>query len=62
MKQVIQTLNRRDAERRIPIVKKAIDAELAALHRAMVRSDPSAMKKSKEKLEALRREIMMLEA
>lgn len=62
MKQVIQTLNRKDAEKRIPIVREAIDAELVALHRAMRRNDTKAIRESKKKLEVLRREIILLEA
>lgn len=61
MKPINQTLSRKDAERRIPILRKEIDAELAALHQAMIRQDPGAINLCKEKLEILRREMILLE-
>ncbi|RYL95445.1 hypothetical protein EWI07_02795 [Sporolactobacillus sp. THM7-4] len=61
MKQVIQTLNRRDAEKRIPVVRMEIDSELMALHQALLRKDAKAIKKCKKKLEELRREMLLLE-
>ncbi|RYM07295.1 hypothetical protein EWH99_01095 [Sporolactobacillus sp. THM7-7] len=61
MKQVIQTLKRRDAEKRIPVVRMEIDSELTALYRAMVRKDIEAVRACKKKLELLRREMILLE-
>ncbi len=61
MKQLNQTLNRKDAEKRIPIVRMEIDAELALLHRAMQQKEAETIKQCKEKLEELRREMILLE-
>ncbi|GGL45026.1 hypothetical protein [Sporolactobacillus putidus] len=61
MKQLNQTLNRKDAEKRIPIVRMEIDSELAILHQAILRKDAETIKRCKEKLEELRREMILLE-
>ena len=62
MKQVIQTLKRTDAERRIPVLRLEIDYELATLHDAMVKQDTKEKKECKERLEKLRQELIRLEA
>ncbi|HEX7066224.1 MAG TPA: hypothetical protein VF199_14245 [Bacillales bacterium] len=62
MKQVIRTLKRRDAERRIPVVRLEIDYELVTLHDAMLSEDTEAIGQSKDKLEELRQELIRLEA
>ncbi|MFC7392406.1 hypothetical protein [Scopulibacillus cellulosilyticus] len=62
MKQVLQTLKRTDAEKRIPVVRMEIDYELATLHDAMVNEDTEAINACKVKLEKLRQEMLRLEA
>ncbi|GGE40950.1 hypothetical protein GCM10011391_19620 [Pullulanibacillus camelliae] len=62
MKQVIQTLKRTDAEKRIPVLRLEIDYELATLHDAMVNQDANETKACKERLTKLRQELIRLEA
>ncbi|TMW73045.1 hypothetical protein [Alteribacter natronophilus] len=62
MEKVIQTLKRRDGERRIPVLKMEIDYELQTLFDAMQASDQKQVEKSKRILERLRSELMRLEA
>lgn len=62
MKQVIQTLKRMDAEKRIPVVRMEIDYELATLHEAMLNEDINTMDTCKNQLEKLRQELLRLEA
>ncbi|HEX6923616.1 MAG TPA: hypothetical protein VF149_07315 [Bacillales bacterium] len=62
MRQVIQTLKRRDAERRIPVIRLEIDYELVTLHDAMLTEDEEVMDQCKNKLEQLRQELIRLEA
>lgn len=62
MKQVIQTLKRKDAEKRIPVLRLEIDYELATLHDAMVTNDEKIINECKERLEILRQEMFRLEA
>jgi hypothetical protein len=62
MKQVMQTLKRRDAERRIPVIRLEIDYELVTLHDAMTENDKSGIEESKHRLEKLRQELIRLEA
>ncbi|GAY76420.1 hypothetical protein NBRC111894_1974 [Sporolactobacillus inulinus] len=61
MKQLNQTLSRKDAEKRIPQVRIAIDSELTVLHRALVNKDNKTIIRCKQKLERLRREMLLLE-
>ncbi|MFC4617206.1 hypothetical protein ACFO4N_00525 [Camelliibacillus cellulosilyticus] len=60
--QVIQTLKRMDAEKRIPVLKLEIDYELATLHDAMVNQNTDDIRSCKTRLEKLRQELMRLEA
>ncbi|WP_226658479.1 MULTISPECIES: hypothetical protein [Guptibacillus] len=62
MKQVIQSLQRNEAEKRIPVLRMEIDYELATLHDAMTASDQDEMTRCKVKLEELRKEMVRLEA
>jgi hypothetical protein len=62
MKQVIQTLKRTDAEKRIPVLRLEVDYELATLHDAMIAEDIEAMNLTKKRLEKLRQELIRLEA
>ncbi|MCO7126265.1 hypothetical protein NIE88_10810 [Sporolactobacillus shoreicorticis] len=61
MKQISQTLSRKDAERRIPQVRHAIDQELTLLHKALIKKDDKTIHQCKQKLEVLRREMLLLE-
>lgn len=61
MEQVIRALKRTDAERRIPVLRREIDDELAKLHDALMREDLETIEMCKERLEALRREMLLLE-
>jgi len=62
MKQVIQTLKRTDAEKRIPVLRLEIDYELLTLHDAMVNKNAEEIKLCKQRLEKLRQELLRLEA
>ncbi|HEY8343049.1 MAG TPA: hypothetical protein VIK75_08675 [Calditerricola sp.] len=61
MEQVIRALKRTDAEQRIPVLLREIDEELAKLHDALMREDLETIEVCKERLEALRREMLLLE-
>lgn len=61
VKQVMRTLKRRDAERRIPVVRMEINYELATLYEALNKKDVTTVQSCKDKLENLRREMMELE-
>jgi hypothetical protein len=62
MKQVMNTLKRTDAERRIPVLRLEIDYELATLFDALKSKDQKQINESKRKLERLRLELVRLEA
>jgi hypothetical protein len=62
MDQVIAALKRRDAEERIPVLRLELDYELATLYDAMQTQDKGQIRKSKERLLQLRREMLLLEA
>lgn len=61
MEQVIQTFQRKDGERRIPVLKMEIDYELLTLHEALQSNDETQVAESKEKLDSLRIELLKLE-
>lgn len=62
MGQVMQTFKRKDAEKRISVLRIEIDYELVSLHDAMLAQDAEAMKQTKARLEKLRQEFIRLEA
>jgi hypothetical protein len=62
MKQVVNTLKRTDAEKRIPVLRLEVDYELATLYEAMVEEDDDTINECKRKLERLRVEMIRLEA
>ncbi|WP_090839707.1 hypothetical protein [Alkalicoccus daliensis] len=62
MEKVIQTLKRKDGERRIPVLKLEIDYELQTLFDAMQENESSQIEMSKVRLEELREEWLRLEA
>jgi len=61
MDQVIAALKRKDAEERIPVLRLELDYELATLHDALQDNDKAQVKRSKERLKQLRREMLLLE-
>ncbi|WP_096189275.1 hypothetical protein [Evansella halocellulosilytica] len=61
MEKVIQTLKRRDGERRIPVLKMEIDYELMTLHDAIKANEREQIEASIKKLEKLRCEWLRLE-
>jgi len=62
MNKVIQTLKRKDGERRIPVIRLEIDYELVTLHDAMLAKNQKDIDTVKGKLEKLRQELLRLEA
>lgn len=62
MDQVIAALKRKDAEERIPVLRLELDYELATLYDALQSHDRMQIRKSKERLRHLRREMLLLEA
>lgn len=62
MKQVIEAFKRKDAEKRIPVLRLEIDYELATLFDAMVSQDDATVHASKHRLEKYRQELLRLEA
>lgn len=62
MNKVIQTLKRKDGERRIPVIRMEIDYELVTLHDAMLAKNKEAIESTKGRLEKLRQELLRLEA
>ncbi|WP_027725558.1 hypothetical protein [Tuberibacillus calidus] len=61
MKQVIQTLKRTDAEKRIPVLRMEIDYELLTLYDAMESNNIEQIEQCKQRLEKLRQELLRLE-
>ncbi|WP_232698334.1 hypothetical protein [Brevibacillus daliensis] len=61
MDQVIAAMKRRDSEERIPVLRLELDYELATLHDAMKQKNKEQIKKSKAKLQILRKEMLLLE-
>ncbi len=62
MEKVIQTLKRRDGEKRIPVLKLEIDYELQTLFDAIQANEEEQVMDSKVKLDSLRSEWLRLEA
>lgn len=62
MDQVIAALKRKDAEERIPVLRLELDYELATLYDALQAEDNAQIRKSKEQLKKLGREMLLLEA
>ncbi|MBU9711269.1 hypothetical protein KS419_05955 [Bacillus tamaricis] len=61
MEKVIQTLNRKDGERRLSVLKMEIDYELLTLFDALQTNDREQARKCKRNLERLRSEWIRLE-
>lgn len=62
MRQVINALKRTDAEKRIPVLRLEVDYELATLYDALQQQDAAQIESCKRTLEALRLEMIRLEA
>jgi len=62
MEKVIQTLKRRDGEKRIPVLKLEIDYELQTLFDAIQANEQDQVTDCKAKLDTLRSEWLRLEA
>jgi hypothetical protein len=58
---IIHAFKSKRVEERIPVLRLEMDYELAVLFEAMERGDESHVKRSKERLAELRREMIMLE-
>ncbi|WP_134700237.1 hypothetical protein [Ammoniphilus sp. YIM 78166] len=61
MEQVIEAIQRKDAEERIPVLKMELDYELSRLFEAMEKGDVNQIESSKQELEKLRVEMLLLE-
>ncbi|WP_456275643.1 hypothetical protein [Bacillus sp. AK128] len=61
MKQVLNTLKKAEAARRISVLRLEIDYELATLYDAMTNKDTKLKAECKRKLEKLRQEMNRLE-
>ncbi|KHF40833.1 hypothetical protein [Halalkalibacter okhensis] len=61
MEQVVQAFIREDGEMRIPVLRLEIDYELATLHDALLNEDLLTIKQTKQRLEQLRQELILLE-
>jgi hypothetical protein len=61
MNSINQTLNRKDAEKRIPLLRMEVDTQLGLLHDALINKDDERVTSCKDELEKLRREMLLLE-
>ena len=59
--QIIQAFKSKRVEERIPVLRLELDYELALLHEVLSQGDMIRAARSKERLEELRRELIMLE-
>jgi hypothetical protein len=62
MKQVVNSMKRKDSERRIAVLKLELDYELATLYDAIKENDENQKSQCKVKLEKLRQEMNRLKA
>ncbi|NGP44392.1 hypothetical protein G4V62_05270 [Bacillaceae bacterium SIJ1] len=60
MKQLMASLQKENAERRLPVLRMEIDYELATLFEALQNQNKKKIQDSKRKLELYRREWLML--
>jgi hypothetical protein len=59
--QIIQAFKSKRIEARIPVLRLELDYELATLHEAIAGGDSEQVDRSKNRLEELRQEMLMLE-
>ncbi|UOQ93039.1 hypothetical protein MUO14_22005 [Halobacillus shinanisalinarum] len=57
MKHVMETLRKREAEERLPVIRLEIDYELVTLHDAILAQDKEQIKASKVRLTELRKQL-----
>lgn len=57
----METLRRKEAKEKIPVIKMEIDYQLVTLHDAIKANDKVEIIKTKEKLEQLRAELLKIE-
>lgn len=62
MEDVVKAYKCRHPEERISILRLELDYELAILHEAMMENSAPKMDESKERLQEIREEMIMLEA
>lgn len=62
VKQVMNSMKRREGEKRLAVLRMEVDYELATLYDAMNENDEETKNKCKQRLEKLRKELMILEA
>ncbi|HWO74850.1 MAG TPA: hypothetical protein VNM69_02910 [Bacillus sp. (in: firmicutes)] len=62
MKQLVQTIKKKDQQQkeRLAVLKLEMNYELAVLYEAMQEKDADKIKKCKEKLEGIRKELVQL--
>ncbi|HLR40662.1 MAG TPA: hypothetical protein VK091_03235 [Virgibacillus sp.] len=61
MKYVMETLRRKEAQEKLPVVKMEIDYELLTLHDALKADDKVLIIKTKERLQQLRLQLLQAE-
>ncbi len=61
MKYVMETLRRKEAQEKLPVVKMEIDYELLTLHDALQADDKVLIIKTKERLQQLRLQLLQAE-
>lgn len=61
LRYVMESLRRKEAIEKLPVIKMEIDYQLVTLHDAIKANDQVEIVKAKEKLEQLRRELLNIE-
>ncbi|API93756.1 MULTISPECIES: hypothetical protein [Virgibacillus] len=61
MKYVMETLRKKEAREKLPVIRMEIDYELVTLYDAMKKEDTVAIIKSKERLINLRKQWLEME-
>ncbi|GAB3800028.1 hypothetical protein [Virgibacillus kimchii] len=61
MKYVMEALRRKEAQKKLPVIRMEIDYELVTLHDALKANDKIQIIKTKERLEQLRRQLLEIE-
>lgn len=61
MKYVMEMLRKKELQEKLPVIRMEIDYELATLYDALKANDTVQIIKTKERLEQLRRQLLMAE-
>ncbi|WP_106497755.1 hypothetical protein [Lentibacillus sp. Marseille-P4043] len=61
MKYVLETIRRKEAQEKLPVIRMEIDYELVTLHDALEANDTVQIIKTKERLEQLRKQLLEIE-